>query len=408
MKIGLFISIHKNQVPLQLLLHQQRFQTMPPCVLGLACRFPDGEVRQGHRCRICGRGVHVFCAQVDESQPLASNCTCLLCTGDVVALPAPTKNSTTVCNTGVASLPANKQRSYKLKKTNEQKGFMIVGTKTLKKTLKSHVLLKPVAFDTKDESYGQQLYEHFLSIAKHEKQLQTSLTKIGEKAYLLGSVSKESKNQIARVSKIFYYIQWEHDRLGETPVDLDVILGAHELYLNLFKKPVPRKKSNFFERKVRESLAMVDDINKGVNPYDSQSDSEIDDDEEAYTLRRRKLEISAPVENAASFNETNQNNQAEDGYRWSATGTMFPPSSLSHRRPTHVLQQFTGYFQTPVSSLLSFIPLKLFNAFAFYSNAFAYDTMAAKRNDQISGSRWKGDITLQEMMVFFGILIKWY
>jgi hypothetical protein len=85
--------------------------------------------------------------------------------------------------------------------TNEQKGFTIVGTKTLKETLKSHVLLKPVAFDIKDESYGQQLYEHFLSITKDDKPLQTSLTKIGERAYLLGSVTKESKNQMARVSK---------------------------------------------------------------------------------------------------------------------------------------------------------------------------------------------------------------
>jgi hypothetical protein len=394
---------------------------MPRCVLGLVCNFPDGEVRAGHRCKVCGHGVHVFCAHVDESQPLASNSTCLLCTGDVtqhqvltgfeeplhnqpqthrhneevtkskkVALPPPTK-------------PSNQQRSSKLKKTNAQKGFTIVGTKTLKETLATHVLLKPVAFDIEDESYGQQLYEHFLSMTKDDQQLQTSLTKLGERTYLLGSVTKESKNQIASVSKKFYYIQWEHDRLGETPVDLDVILGAHELYLHVFKKPVSRKQSNIFERKVRESLAFIDDINKGVDPYDSESDYEVDDNEEAYTVRRRKLEVFAPVGNASSFNETNR---SEDGYRWSATGTMFPPSNLSHRRPTHVLQQFTGYFQTPVSSLLSFIPLKLFNAFAFYSNAFAHDKMAAERTDQICGSRWKENITLQEMMVFFGILIK--
>jgi hypothetical protein len=249
-------------------------------------------------------------------------------------------------------LPSNQQRSSKFKKSADQKRFTIVGKKTLKETLKSHVLLKPVAFDIKDESFGQQLYDHFLSVAKDDQQLQQlqhSVSKIGERAYLLGSVSKESRKQVGSISKKFYDIQWEHDRLGETPVDLDVILCAHELYLHLFKKPVPRKKDSLFERKVRQALTLIDDINQGVTPYDSQSDSEIDDDEDDYTVRRRKLEVLAPIGNSSSFNETNR---SEDGYRWRATGTMFPPSNLSHRIPTHVLQQFTGYFQTPVSSLL--------------------------------------------------------
>jgi hypothetical protein len=252
-----------------------------------------------------------------------------------------------------------------------------------------------------DGSYGQQLYQHFLSLTKDAQELQRYFQMFGERNYLIGSVASESKK--ATTSKKFYEIQWEHSRLGETPVDLDVILGAHELYLKITKKPAVRRKSSLFEKKVRESLAIVDDINYGVRPYESEGESDIDDDEEAYTIRRRKNEVFAPIGNAYPPNKTNL---LEDGYHWSAMGTVDPPFGLSHSKRSHVREDCTGYFQTPISSFLAFVPVKLFEAFASYSTAYAQEKMAAQQDERISGRRWLGDISVQEMMVFFGILIK--
>ena len=41
-----------------------------------------------------------------------------------------------------------------------------------------------------------------------------------------------------------------------------------------------------------------------------------------------------------------------------------------------------------------------------YSNEYAWDLMDMMRSNKISGRAWDHDITLQEMMIFWGILIK--
>jgi hypothetical protein len=88
------------------------------------------------------------------------------------------------------------------------------------------------------------------------------------------------------------------------------------------------------------------------------------------------------------------------------TDTLLPPADLSRRKPTHVLPNRTGCFRTPADSLLAFIPLRLFSAFAAYSNLYAHHAMKVAGNNLISGAKWEFDISLQEIMVFFGILIK--
>jgi beta-lactamase regulating signal transducer with metallopeptidase domain len=85
---------------------------------------------------------------------------------------------------------------------------------------------------------------------------------------------------------------------------------------------------------------------------------------------------------------------------------MRPPPDLSHKMETHLDPKYTAWFKSPIASLLSFIPLKLFTAFAVYSNMYAHTVMDSAGNNLISGARWTHDITLQEMMAFLGILLK--
>lgn len=85
---------------------------------------------------------------------------------------------------------------------------------------------------------------------------------------------------------------------------------------------------------------------------------------------------------------------------------MFPPTNLSNRIATHVDPKYTACFKSPISSFLSFIPVKVFNLFAVYSNIYAHEVMEKKKSNVISTCAWKQDIVLQEMMTFFGILLK--
>ena len=43
---------------------------------------------------------------------------------------------------------------------------------------------------------------------------------------------------------------------------------------------------------------------------------------------------------------------------------------------------------------------------AYYSNKYSHEVIAANKNDHVSGANWNGDITINEMMTFWGILIK--
>jgi hypothetical protein len=92
-------------------------------------------------------------------------------------------------------------------------------------------------------------------------------------------------------------------------------------------------------------------------------------------------------------------------FRWS-TGNLPPPPDCSNRRASHVIPSKTGVFATPISSLLAFIPLKIFNSIAFYSNLYAHHIIETSESGNVSGKRWESDISINEIMKFFGILFK--
>jgi Transposase IS4 len=43
---------------------------------------------------------------------------------------------------------------------------------------------------------------------------------------------------------------------------------------------------------------------------------------------------------------------------------------------------------------------------AYYSNVYAHHRVATSENGLVSGTKWKSDISVDEMMKFFGILFK--
>jgi hypothetical protein len=65
-----------------------------------------------------------------------------------------------------------------------------------------------------------------------------------------------------------------------------------------------------------------------------------------------------------------------------------------------------GCFRSPLSSFLAFVPLKVLKSMVYFSNMYADSVLVATESNHISGARWPGDISLAEMMAFFGILIK--
>jgi hypothetical protein len=81
--------------------------------------------------------------------------------------------------------------------------------------------MKSVCFLTDDGAYGQKLEEHFGGVSMMEK----SLCSIDGNRYLFGNVvcaSKLPKKGNANV--VAYDVQWEDIILGETKIDLQVVV----------------------------------------------------------------------------------------------------------------------------------------------------------------------------------------
>ena len=95
----------------------------------------------------------------------------------------------------------------------------------------------------------------------------------------------------------------------------------------------------------------------------------------------------------------------EEGFRWSSEGSLLPPATISQRGKSQVKPDRRGCFETPLTSFFSFAPLKMFRGIAMYSNAYAHDVMSKKGKPEISGARWASDITITEIMKFFGLLL---
>jgi len=86
---------------------------------------------------------------------------------------------------------------------------------------------------------------------------------------------------------------------------------------------------------------------------------------------------------------------------------MNPPIRSTYP-PTHVRKEFIHLFQTPMSSFLAYLPIKVWIDIVYYSNLYASQIISEKgeRNDNndLITKEWKA-ISLQELMTFMGILL---
>lgn len=269
------------------------------------------------------------------------------------------------------------------------------------------LLMKPVAFDVDDKLHGSRLYEHFGGDEKAHSFLKVK----NGKRVLLGTVIRATKKKSKQKSSqtVYYDVQWEQTTLGITPVDISLISDAITLYKsfaatrsNQHGSEKKGQKREPFSPELRNLLYSVDDFERG-KPYSSdeeESDDNLDCNVEDYIFHRQRID-----DEGSTSEEVNNSNEPAQEFLWSI-GKLAAPPDRSNRSPSHVIPSLTGNFATPIQSLLAFIPLKIFNSIAHYSNLYAHATIEKTENGKISGKKWDNDININEIMKFFGILIK--
>lgn len=274
------------------------------------------------------------------------------------------------------------------------------------------LLMKAVAFDVDDNLHGTQLYEHF---GGDEKAKQYLNTRNGQRL-LLGTIirpSKKKRGNQKTSTTLHYDIQWEESDLGDTSVDVTLVIDAMALHQTIFsakrsQRSSTRKLRNNdpFSPELRNLLFSVDDNEKG-KPESSDEDDidEEEEEEENFLFRPNSRQDSLNHCKSVPDDDDKEEFGAASDFCWS-TGTLLPPPDRSTRSPSHVKPALTGNFTTPIQSLLAFIPLKIFNSIATFSNNYAHQVIERSENGHVCGRKWESDITINEIMKFFGILMK--
>ncbi len=197
------------------------------------CKFPELHVIAGHICRQCTNLVHALCAtELETVLDNARNLICFKCSppSNIATLHAaeielpPTAAVTEGSKTskrGVAATKKPKKNLFQLR--NDPKKV-------------DPLLMRPVAFNVNDNGYGSKLAQHF---CKKE----SFLSSLYESRYLRGTIVRlcTSTN-----NKTLYDFQWEYLAVGDTAIELGVLIAAMELG----QKIKPQKKLCDSERSV--------------------------------------------------------------------------------------------------------------------------------------------------------------
>ncbi|MGH7955149.1 MAG: hypothetical protein ACREOZ_04230, partial [Gloeomargaritales cyanobacterium] len=214
--------------------------------------------------------------------------------------------------------------------------------------------------------------------------------------------------------KKFYNVAWEFTGLGVSPVSLSFMLDGVHCAARLEEK---QRRSAC--REATPSSSLVHPLNRNglrtimqrVSPGEEGEVYESDSSDDSVSAEDNNLELTwiHPADCNVIDNEQNEQLGTNDienlnGISWNHNGRLPHPSGISDKEVSTIKPEFLSHFRTPISSFLAFLPIVLWETMVFESNHYAEYVMAKKGERKISGATWAGEITLSEMMAFFGIL----
>ena len=288
------------------------------------------------------------------------------------------------------------------------------------------LLNKPVAYDITSE-LGQAIQAQFNCSVSRSTLVNN---------HVIGTVSRRGKQKSGQV---IYEVAWNNSQYGVTQISHSNVYTGIENHTRL-QSQLPRGNS----RRPTSGIALP----KPTDPFDvpgmdallsksrrgepelapcsSGSDSDNDDnagDEDMIEEAIDKLfsQVThmdrASASNwdfddndhlFASDNEEELSLNVDDiqGLDWNPRGTVGPKDFKSLPRPSTIVPQFRSCFDNPTRSFFSFLPIAMWEKIVYESNTYAHEKMRITKKHNIAGYYWRQDISLQEMMQFFGLLIQ--
>ena len=302
-----------------------------------------------------------------------------------------------------------------MKKTKAQKDFKLTSNQKKADPIRN----RPVAFllDEKEEgAYGPKLLAHF-----GNKLNETHMKFFGGKRYLFGTVWQKSSKKGAVMC---YEVNWDAHFLGSTSVEVTACLHAVKLAAELTSTARQSRKTTqssapaekIFSTLLLKELIRVDQGEEGVAPDSEDEEENGEEGTEYYQIGapstpRKGYRISVGTvtedddEEEESMPDATDPKAPDRPFSWTTQGQIREPTGKLPKRESRVKRDKLDSFLSPMQSLLAFLPVRMFQAIAAFSNQYAHQVMKESGRNMISGAKWSNDITLQEIMIFFGILI---
>ncbi|MGH7974640.1 MAG: hypothetical protein ACREBR_03875, partial [bacterium] len=166
---------------------------------------------------------------------------------------------------------------------------------------------------------------------------------------------------------------------------------------------------------LRRAMCHVDPGDEG-NPYDSDNAVDInsDDDEIVWlpgwgggtsSQRTERDVLMEPANIEPTMSAADIEKLSGVTWRDTEVSGLPEPAGLKEKENSTLKEASAHLFDTSLSSFLAFIPIFFWELLTFESNRYAEQTMAGSGSSSIAGCAWRGRISVQEMMTFFGILI---
>lgn len=223
----------------------------------------------------------------------------------------------------------------------------------------------------------------------------------GGRLYLFGTIGYPSSKTLSE-----YRVEWEASSLGVTDkIDYLTLIPAIKLAQKLKERTRvdPTAPSPISER-AWNALLQLDPIEKenmeSLN-IDSDEAEDSSDDDEALDGEEGELFPSVNESILDSFLRPGANERAieEEGILWRYGETLPSPANCSRGERTTLKPDARLHFINPLSSFLAFVPIEMWKVWLFHTNK--YGATAAEQSGRVFQR-----FSLQEFMVFFGILMK--
>ena len=361
------------------------------CACGTLCSVPELPSSKAHKCPGCEKPIHALCGIETGDRNIAYSNRCFTCHDKLKPPPTTNLKDNTNCKQGESAAPPTniKKKASSTKKKSGSKTLNVKPPTRVKDTF----IGKQVAFDLDGDNRAIWLGPETMQYGES----------IGSMNYLFGTIVKKDTSTKTAPK---YIVEWDNTNIKKTKLDTSTLLEGISKAITLASKENNIDENtplDLNENIVNKLTAMDDTYEEGPHLESDAEDEEEEDIEGDKTTRKKSY---APLLEELDF-ESLQTPSADlnNGLTWKLNGSLPPPHQATTTAKAKLKPSAISKFTSPLKSFLAFLPVEFWKLYVHRCNSYARFKIQTDISKGKPAKKWT-EITLDEFMTFWGILIK--